>query len=104
MKAVVYMGSSRRDLAAFPVQALTEAETDLALLQQGAMPRDFEYMHTVGRGAYEIRINIGTAWRVIYVANRKEAIYVLHCFQKKTQQTNKKDIEVARRRYKRIGR
>ena len=56
MKAVVYMGSSGKDLAAFPSQALIEAEIDLARLQRGAMPRDFEYMHTVGQGAYEIRI------------------------------------------------
>ena len=40
----------------------------------------------------EIRIRIGGAWRVVYVANREEAVYVLHAFQKKTQRTSRRDI------------
>lgn len=58
----------------------------------------------LGQGAYEIRINIGTQWRVMYVASRKEAVYVLHCFQKKTRTISQKDIDLAERRYRRIGR
>jgi phage-related protein len=42
------------------------------------------------------------AWRVIYVARFKDAVYVLHAFQKKTQKTAKPDIELARRRYKQV--
>ena len=72
-------------------------------VRQGEMPRSFDTLPRVGQGAYEIRINIGTAWRVIYVANRKEAVYVLHCFQKKTRATSQKDIDLAARRYRRIG-
>lgn len=43
------------------------------------------------------------AYRVIYLATRPEAIYVLHCFQKKTQKTRKQDTEVAARRLSQIG-
>ena len=43
------------------------------------------------------------AYRVIYLASRPEATYVLHCFQKKTQKTRKEDIEVAARRLGQIG-
>jgi len=35
---------------------------------------------------------------VIYVAKLADRIYVLHCFQKKTQATSKMDIELAKRR------
>jgi phage-related protein len=56
-----------------------------------------------GRGAYEIRIKIGTQWRVIYVANRDDAVYVLHAFQKTSQMTAQKDIDLAALRYKLIG-
>jgi phage-related protein len=43
------------------------------------------------------------AFRVIYLASRPEGVYVLHCFQKKTQQTSQPDIELARQRFKQIG-
>ena len=43
------------------------------------------------------------AYRVIYLATRPEAVYVLHCFQKKAQKTRKMDIELAARRFAQIG-
>jgi phage-related protein len=62
-------------------------------------------MSTVGSGVREIRIrDEAGAFRVIYVATFAEAVYVLHCFQKKTQQTRKQDIELAQRRYKELTR
>jgi phage-related protein len=51
----------------------------------------------------EIRIHILGEWRVIYVAKLHDVIYVLHAFQKKTRKTGKRDIELARQRYKQIG-
>ena len=61
-------------------------------------------MKTVGPGVKEMRVRDATrAYRVIYLATRPEAIYVLHCFQKKTQKTRKEDIEVAARRLGQIG-
>ncbi len=50
-------------------------------------------MNTVGRGVREIRIrDAAGAFRVLYVAKFDDAIYVLHCFQKKTQKTSKADL------------
>lgn len=56
-------------------------------------------MPTIGKGAEEIRIWTGDAYRVFYVAKFEEAVYVLHAFQKKTQKTSKRDIELGQRRY-----
>ena len=42
------------------------------------------------------------AFRVFYVANSGNAIYVLHCFQKKSQKTDKQDIEIGKKRYSEI--
>jgi phage-related protein len=67
------------------------------------MPSDFKPMPTIGAGAYEIRIMISGQWRVIYVANRADAIYVLHCFQKKTPKTPQADLDLSIKRYKLIG-
>ena len=41
-------------------------------------------------------------FRVMYIAKLEDAVYVLHCFQKKTQQTAGRDIELARRRFKEL--
>ena len=59
-------------------------------------------MTTVGRGVREIRIHHEGQYRVIYLAEIDDAVYVLHAFQKKTQKTRKQDIEIARRRLKEI--
>lgn len=53
-------------------------------------------MKTVGPGVREIRVRDGSgAWRVIYIATLPHAVLVLHAFQKKTQATPKRDIELA---------
>lgn len=58
-------------------------------------------MNTIGRGVREIRIrNAAGAFRVLYVAKFGDAVYVLHCFQKKTQKTNKSDLNLAAQRYR----
>lgn len=59
-------------------------------------------MLNVGAGAFEIRIHMLGEWRVIYVAKFADAIYVLHAFQKKTQQTRKEDIALAASRYRQL--
>lgn len=58
-------------------------------------------MTAVGKGVKEIRIwDEGGTFRVVYLAKLEDAVYVLHCFQKKTQRTSKADIELATERYK----
>ena len=58
-------------------------------------------MATVGQGVKEIRVREASgAFRVLYLAKRADAVYVLHCFQKKTEQTAKTDMELAARRYR----
>ncbi|MDQ1291793.1 MAG: hypothetical protein QG615_1602 [Nitrospirota bacterium] len=66
------------------------------------MPADCKPMLNVGAGAYEILARIQGERRVIYVAKFADAVYVLHAFQKKTQQTRKEDIELASTRYKQL--
>ncbi len=58
-------------------------------------------MNTVGQGVMEIRIRDAVgAFRVIFVAKFADAIYVLHCFQKKTAKTSKADLDLAAKRYR----
>lgn len=58
-------------------------------------------MPTVGQGVREIRIrDTAGAFRIIYIAKFADAVYVLHCFQKKTEKTSKADLELASKRYR----
>jgi phage-related protein len=72
-------------------------------VQRGDQPDAFKPMPTIGKGVEEIRVSDSTgAYRVIYVARRAEAVYVLHAFQKKTQTTSKNDIQIAKRRFRQL--
>lgn len=104
MKPIRFLGTARRDLAAFPETARRQAGYELFMVQVGREPGDFKPLSTVGSGAYEIRIrDAAGAFRVVYVAKFEEAVYVLHAFQKKTRMTSQADIELAAQRYKLIG-
>lgn len=100
MKALRFLGSALSDLRAFPETPRRDVGYQLDKVQHGHDPSDWKPMPTVGKGAYEIRVRDETgAFRVIYVAKFADAIYVLHCFQKKTQKTDKTDINIAAKRY-----
>jgi phage-related protein len=102
-KPILFIGSSRDDLREFPAEVRKVLGDELLRVQNGLMPVDFKPLKDVGKGAYEIRVHLNGAWRVIYVAKFANAIYVLHAFEKKTQKTSQSDLELAKRRYKLIG-
>jgi phage-related protein len=100
-KPIEFRGSSLDDLRAFPLTAKREAGYQLDRVQNGLEPDDWKPMNTVGQGVREIRIrDAAGAFRVIYVAKFADAVYVLHCFQKKTQKTSKADLDLATERYR----
>ncbi|SCC95167.1 conserved hypothetical protein [Thiomonas sp. X19] len=102
-KPVEFLGSSLDDLRAFPLAAKREAGHQLDLVQNGQEPDDWKPMNTVGQGVKEIRIrDAAGAFRVIYVAKFVDAVYVLHCFQKKTEKTGKPDFDLAAKRYRNL--
>ena len=100
-KSVEFRGSSLDDLRAFPLEAKREAGHQLDQVQNGQEPDDWKPMIAVGQGVREIRIrDAAGAFRVIYVAKFADAIYVLHCFQKKTEKTSRADVDLAAKRYR----
>jgi len=104
MKALRFVGSSLDDLRDFPAEARRQAGFELRIVQRGQEPSDWKPLQSVAPGVREIRIRVLGEWRVLYVAQFAEAVYVLHVFQKKTQKTRQEDIELARRRYQEITR
>ena len=64
---------------------------------------DWKSFDVVGAGTKEIRIKDASGvYRVMYVGKFEEAIYVLHCFQKKTEATSKQDKAIAEARYRAV--
>ena len=100
-KPIEFRGGALDDLCSFPAVARREAGYQLYQVQEGLDPDDWKPMNSIGQGVREIRIReVNGAFRVIYVAKFADAIYVLHCFQKKTQKASSEDIALASRCYK----
>jgi len=97
-QTLVWLGSSRDDVRAFPADARRLAGFQLRRVQQGLDPNDWKAMPSVGAGVGEIRIHTAVEHRVVYVAKFVEAVYVLHAFEKKSRKTSKRDVDLARQR------
>src|ERR1035441_8484108 len=98
-KQIRWVGSAYDDLLAFPRDVRKEAGFQLGKVQAGLEPTDWKPFDDVGAGAREIRIrDTSGIYRLVYVAKFEEAVYVLHCLQKKNQATSKQDkaIEIGR--------
>ena len=102
MKPIIWLGSSYNDLLDFPKEARQSAGYNLDKIQRGQDPADWKPMTSIGQGVKEIRIHCDNEYRVIYLAQKEEGIYVLHSFVKKTQKTSNKDLELAKKRFKQI--
>ena len=101
-KPLLWVGSSRSDLKAFPAVARRVAGFQLRRVQQGFEPDDWRPLPSLGTGAKEIRIHTGQEHRVIYVAKFAAGVYVLHAFEKKARKTSGRDLELARQRLRAV--
>jgi phage-related protein len=101
-KPLLWVGSSRSDVRAFPEGARSTAGFQLRRIQQGLDPNDWKPMPSVGPGVREIRIHVEGEHRVFYVASFAEAVYVLHAFEKKTRRTAAEDVELGRKRFREV--
>ncbi|CRY54388.1 MULTISPECIES: type II toxin-antitoxin system RelE/ParE family toxin [Yersinia] len=100
-KPISFVENSLDDLRQFPDDARKEAGYQLDKVQHGLEPNDWKPFTSIGFGVKEIRIRDKNGiYRVMYVARFEEAVYVLHCFQKKTETTSKKDVDLAKVRFK----
>jgi phage-related protein len=58
---------------------------------------------TVGPGVREIRVRDASgAFRILFVANLEDAVYVLHAFAKKARQTPDRDLALAKSRFREL--
>jgi len=103
VKPVTFLGDSLKVLRGFPDDARRDAGFQIDRLQRGLQPDDFKPMPSVGKGVEELRIwsDAGT-YRVIYIARLADAVYVLHAFQKTSEKTPQKEIDIAAKRLREL--
>lgn len=96
MKRIAFLGDTLSRLRDFPDDARSQAGHQLSEVQDGRDPDDWKPMKTIGPGVREIRVREASgAFRVIYLATLPDVVLVLHAFQKKTEATATKDIDLA---------
>lgn len=103
MKPVEFLGNSLKALRELPSGGRRSLGFQLERVQRGREPLDWKPMAGVGAGVCEIRARdeFGT-YRMMYIAKFEEAVYVLHCFTKKSQKTSALDLNLARSRYQQL--
>lgn len=101
-KQILFLGSSLKDLTAFPLPAKRVIGHALRLAQQGERHADARPMRGFGSAqVLEIRVDHATdTYRTIYTVSLGDVVYVLHAFQKKSTQ----GIETPRRHLETIAR
>ena len=92
-----------KELKDFPIAAKEDLADALALLDEGinlSMPLS-RPMPSIGSGVHELRLKDRSgAYRVVYFIRKQADIFLIHAFHKKSQQTPKENIELAKQRLK----
>lgn len=102
MKPVVFCGNSLNVIRSFSADVRQDIGFQLDSLQRGKLPDDWKPFRTVGKGVKEIRVKTSGQYRILIVDSRPDAIFVLHCFEKKSRKTRKADIELVRKRLREL--
>ena len=102
---LVILSSCRKELEDFPNKVKEDLFDVLRDLKEGlslSMPLSRK-MTGMGMGVFELRFrDVSGIYRIIYVVRKRDAIYLVHAFNKKTNKTPIKNIEVALKRIKGI--
>jgi phage-related protein len=84
-KPLHWVGSAKDDLLEFPPEVVDDLGYALYLVQIGGKPPMAKPWKSEGPGVFEIvEDHRGNAYRAVYTVRFAAAVYVLHCFQKKS--------------------
>ena len=101
-KPLHWVGSSKKDLLTFPEPVVSNFGYALGVVQQGGVPPTAKPWKGEGPGVLElVEDSRGDTWRAVYTVRFERAIYVLHCFQKKSPsgvRTAKTDVDLIHER------
>jgi phage-related protein len=84
-KPLYWVGSSKRDLLAFPERVKDEIGLALSVAQFGGKHPNAKPWKGEGAGVFEVvEDHRGDTYRAVYTVRFQGAVYVLHAFQKKS--------------------
>ena len=97
-------GASKEVLSGFPRDVKLSLGYSLRRLQSGEFPAcETRSMVSIGKGVWELKESDERAWyRVVYLTKIGGVIHVLHCFEKESRRTDKRDVATARARLKQV--
>ena len=103
-KPLHWVGSAKKDLLRFPEEVIDDFGYALGAVQLGATPPQAKPWKGEGAGVLElVESHVGNAFRAVYTVRFAKAVYVLHCFQKKSPdgiRTAQSDIDLIHARLK----
>src|ERR1700679_4357577 len=103
-KPLYWVGASKRDLMAMPAAVIRHIGTAFSVAQYGGKHPDAKPWKGLGPGILEVVSDFDTnTFRAAYIVRFERAVYVLHCFPKKSTpgiRTAKTDVELIERRLK----
>jgi phage-related protein len=107
-KPLHWVGPSRNDLLEFPAAVVDTIGWALSVAQFGATHPSAKPWKGEGTGIFELVESFdGNAYRAVYAVRFSRAVYVLHCFQKKSPRgiaTARTDVDLVRQRLRAAGR
>ncbi len=105
LRPLAFVGSSRRDLMAFPDDVRQDVGHALFLAQRGERAPNVKMLKGFGGGGVVevVEDHDGDTYRCVYTVRLQRAVYVLHAFKKKSKrgaETPKHDLDLVRSRLK----
>jgi len=101
-KLLDWIGSSKKDLDAFPQQVKREIGVALLVAQHGGKHPKTKPLKGFGSGVLEVvEDHDGDTYRAVYTVRFTSYVYVLHAFQKKSKRgikTPKSDLDLIKQR------
>ncbi|HUB52550.1 MAG TPA: type II toxin-antitoxin system RelE/ParE family toxin [Terracidiphilus sp.] len=97
---IAWEGDSKDVLSRFPAEVKSTLGFSLRQIQNGWFPRcEHRPMPSVGKGVWELKDGDARTWyRVMYLTRINNVVHVLHCFEKDSRKTDRRDIAVAKSR------
>lgn len=105
-RPVSWIKAALKDFKAFPKDAQPPFLIALTIAAEGGKADIAKPMRDLGSGVFEIALAFrGDAFRVVYVLQLSDEIWVIHAFQKKSKQgvkTPKHEIDLVKERLKKL--
>ena len=101
---IAWEGNSKEILSSFSDDVKTTLGFSLRQIQNGRQPVcSHRSLPSIGKGVWELKESDERAWyRVIYLARIGNVVHVLHCFEKDSRKTDRRDIEIAKARLSQV--